>query len=292
MPQPAATAIVSTQPASAPSYAPIPTVRTLEAAAATGDRIAQYQLAQDKLTAGDFQEGASLMRRSADKGLPIAEYTLSKLHEKGTGVPKDLSLSRQWTEKAAEGGNVKAMHDLAVFMAEGEGGPQTYAGAVEWFRKAADYGVVDSQYNLGVLYEQGLGISPNLTEALYWFTVAARNGDAGAPSRVMELTGRVSPEAAAQAKSRAAVWTASDSNAIANGRFSAQSWELSNPRTVKAVQTALMALGYEAGAPDGLMGPGTASAIRDYQTTSGLAPTGTVTQELVTHLNTSATGTL
>ena len=107
------------------------------------------------------------------------------------------------------------MHDLAVFMAEGEGGEQTYAGAVGWFRKGAEFGIVDSQYNLGVLYEQGLGISPNLTEALYWFMVAAKNGDAGAPAKVMEISKRVSPEAVNHARVQSEDWTASRANAAA-----------------------------------------------------------------------------
>ena len=263
----------------------IPPVETVEAAASSGNRIAQFQLAQEKLSQGDLQDGAALMRRAAQQGLPIAQYTLSKLHEKGTGVPKDLALAREWTEKAAAAGNVKAMHDLAVFMAEGEGGQQTYAGAVEWFRKGAEYGVVDSQYNLGVLYEQGLGISPSLTEALYWFAVADRNGDAGAGVRVAELSKRVSPEAAAQAISRAEVWQAADANAIANGRFGVQAWNIGNPLQVKSVQTALNALGYAAGTPDGVAGAETVQAIRSYQSENGLEVSGAITPELVSHLN-------
>ena len=87
----------------------------------------------------------------------------------------------------------------------------------------------DSQYNLGVLYEQGLGISPNLTESLFWFDVANRNGDGGAPAKIAELIERVSPEAAAQARSRAATWQPATANAIANGRFGAQPWNMGNP---------------------------------------------------------------
>jgi len=269
-------------------YAAIPPVVTVQAAAASGNYIAQYQLAQEKLTSGDYADGADLMRKAAQKGLPIAQYALAKLHERGTGVPKDLTLAREWTEKAAAGGNVKAMHDLAVFMAEGEGGEQTYAGAVEWFRKGAEYGVVDSQYNLGVLYEQGLGISPNLTESLFWFDVANRNGDGGAPAKISELIERVSPEAAAQARSRAASWQPAAANAIANGRFGAQPWNIGNPLQVQAVQKALNALGYAAGTPDGIMGNGTAMAIRDYQRANGLPVTGTVTAELIDRLNAGA----
>jgi len=270
-------------------YAPVPVVVTVEAAAASGNYIAQYQLAQDKLSSGDFAGGAALMRKAAEKGLPMAQYALAKLHERGTGVPKDLKLARDWTEKAAHGGNVKAMHDLAVFLAEGEGGEQSYAGAVEWFRKGAEYGVVDSQYNLGVLYEQGLGISPNLTESLFWFQVAAKNGDGGAPSRVAELKSRVSPEAAAQAAARAEEWTPSPANAIANGRFGAQIWNMGNPLQVQAIQKALNALGFEAGVPDGIMGESTSQAIRGYQEANKLDVTGTVTASLIETLNRGAT---
>ena len=269
-------------------YAAIPPAVSVEAAAASGNHIAQYQLAQDKLAAGDFAGGAEMMRKAAQKGLPVAQYALAKLHEKGTGVPKDLALAREWTEKAANGGNVKAMHDLAVFMAEGDGGEQTYAGAVEWFRKGAEYGVVDSQYNLGVLYEQGLGISPNLTESLFWFNVAAKNGDGGAPAKVTELTGRVSSEAAALARSRAENWAPANSNGIANGRFGAQPWNVGNPLQVAAVQKALNSIGYDAGVPDGIMGATTALAIREYQSTNGLTVTGTVTPALIDTLNAGA----
>ena len=270
------------------SYAPIPAVESLATLAASGDAVAEYYVAQQYLAENNLREAAPLMQSAADKGLPIAQYTLSKLHERGTGVPKDLNLARQWTEKAAQNGNVKAMHDLAVFMAQGEGGPQSYAGAVEWFRKGAEYGIVDSQYNLGILYEQGLGISPNLTEALYWFMVAAKNGDAGAPAKVMELKASVSKEAAALAQAQTDAWTASRANGPANGQFEPQAWELGNPEQVMSIQLALTALGYQPGTPDGAVGPGTAAAIRAYQADHGLPETGTVTSGLIESLNAKA----
>ncbi|KCZ90804.1 peptidoglycan-binding protein [Hyphomonas johnsonii] len=306
MPEPAAVAAPVPTPAAAPaptpapapqqiaataSFPPISPFVSIESAAASGNHIAQFQLAQDRIAAGDFQNGAALMRKSAAKGLPIAQYGLAKLHERGTGVPKDLALAREWTEKAAEGGNVKAMHDLAVFMAEGDGGPQTYAGAVEWFRKAAEFGIVDSQYNLGVLYEQGLGISPNLTEALFWFEVAARNGDAGAPARIADLKTRVSPTAAAQAATRAASWEAARDNAISNGRFGAQTWNTGNPLQVQGIQVALSALGYQIGVPDGVVGPSTTAAIRAYEKANGLEVTGTITEDLIDSLNSRSDST-
>ena len=283
MPKPAAKVIAAT--ASFPAISPFVSV---ESAAAAGNHIAQYQLAQDRIAAGDYASGASMMRKSATKGLPIAQYGLAKLHEKGMGVPKDLFLARDWTQKAAEGGNVKAMHDLAVYFAEGEGGTQSYAGAAEWFRKAAEFGIVDSQYNLGILYEQGLGISPNLTEALFWFEVAAKSGDPGAPEKVKELKARVSPEAAEQAHNRATAWEASRDNAISNGRFGAQPWNTGNPLQVQGVQVALSALGYEIGTPDGVVGGSTSQAIRAYEAANGLPVTGTITGDLIDSLNARA----
>ncbi|MEZ5952815.1 MAG: peptidoglycan-binding protein [Hyphomonas sp.] len=274
--------------AGTPAYAPVPPVVTVEAAAAAGNGIAQYQLGQDRLAAGDLASGADYIRKAAQKGLPIAQYSLAKLHEKGTGVPKDLTLAREWTGKAASAGNVKAMHDLAVFMAEGEGGEQTFAGAVEWFRKGAEFGVVDSQYNLGILYEQGLGISPSMVDALFWFEVAKKNGDGGAPAKVAELAAKVSPEAAAQAKARADEWRAAPANALANGRFGAQPWNTGNPLQVQAIQNALNALGFKAGSADGIMSSATAQAIRNYQSANKLEVTGTVTSELVEQLNKGA----
>ena len=284
----AAPAPVTIEVAAAAPVARFPVISpfvTVESAAASGNHIAQYQLAQERIAAGDFASGAALMRKSASKGLPIAQYGLAKLHEKGNGVPKDLAQAREWTEKAANGGNVKAMHDLAVFMAEGEGGPQSYAGAVEWFRKAAEFGIVDSQYNLGVLYEQGLGISPNLTEALFWFQVAGKNGDPGAPAKIADLTSRVSAEAAEQAGARAVFWEASRDNAISNGRFGAQPWNTGNPLQVRGIQVALSALGYEVGTPDGVVGGSTAKAIRDYEKANKLPVTGTITADLIESLN-------
>ena len=286
-PSPVETAVTTPELGSG-IYPEIPQSTTLQTASDSGNRIAQFVLGQQKVRGGEIRDGVTLIRQSANAGLPIAQYELARLHDSGTGVPKDLGLSRSWTEKAAEGGNVKAMYDLAVFMAEGEGGPRSYTGAAEWFRKAAAHGVVDSQYNLGILYEQGLGISQDSGEALYWFTVAANNGDAGAPSKIVQLSDRVDTSAKAEIDARADRWQPAISPSIANGRFGAQPWDVGNAEQVKGVQAALNALGFDAGPADGVMGSSTAYAIRLYQRTYDLPVTGTVTLELIDSLNATA----
>lgn len=283
-------AVTMAPPAAAPSasFPPISPVITVESAAASGNHIAQYQLAQTLIADGKAEPGAAMMRRAAQKGLAIAQYDLGKLYEQGQGVPQDLAAAREWILKAAEGGNAKAMHDVASLFANGEGGPQSFDDAADWFRKAAVIGVADSQYNLGVLYAQGLGVAPNLTEALFWFEAAQNSGDTEVANDIAALRARVSMDAAMQARERADAWKPASPNALANGRFGAQPWNKGNPLQVQGIQTALTALGYELGAPDGVLGRATARAISDYQEAIGLAVTGSVTQELVDSLNASA----
>lgn len=54
-----------------------------------------------------------------------------------------------------------------------------------------------------------------------------------------------------------------------------------DPETVKKVQEALNAAGYDCGLADGIAGRGTQAAIERYQTDNGLSVTGTVTDELL-----------
>lgn len=263
----------------------IPAVATLETAAANGDPVAEYLWGKSRLEAQDYAAGSDYIARSAQQGVVAAQYRMAKLHERGIGVPRDFAEARAWTKRAANGGNVKAMHDLAVFFADGEGGTQSYAAAAEWFRKAADYGVVDSQYNLAVLYENGLGISPSQSEALYWYKIAAANGDAGAPSNVSTLENALPQNQVEDIQQRASAWTLTPSNPSANGEFGEQAWDRASLTQVSAVQTVLNGLGYNAGSADGLLGNGTRSAIRAFQSDKGMEPTGILDEPLVDALN-------
>ena len=54
-------------------------------------------------------------------------------------------------------------------------------------------------------------------------------------------------------------------------------------------QELLNALGFSAGPADGLMGPRTADAIRQFQSRAGLSATGRVTSELIATLEAALT---
>ncbi|MBU4063309.1 peptidoglycan-binding protein [Hyphomonas sp.] len=272
------------------SFPAIPVVVTVEAEANAGNAVAQYQYAQVKLTEGDLETAAAFLRRAAQKGIAPAQYELGKLYERGQGVDRDIIEARNLIQKAAEAGHIIAMYDYALFLAEGEGGEKSEIGAVDWFTQAAELGVIDAQYNLGVINAEGIGVPKDLVRALYWFEVAAKAGDTGAEQEVANLRTRLSMSDAMDAREQADAWKASAPNALANGRFGAQRWNTGNPLQVQAVQTALGRLGFGAGTPDGVLGPKTADAIRDYQGMEGLEITGTITPQLVDHLNARAAG--
>ncbi len=174
------------------------------------------------IVSGATEEGVALLRNAAASGLTMAQYRLAKIYEFGAaGVPADLVEARQWTERAAAGGNLRAMHDLGVYFARGEGVAQDDTAAFRWFRQAAEFGVADSQYNLGVLYEQGRGVAANASEALFWFVLAAAQGDETAATRRAALETQLTFTEVEQARSRAQSFRPRAANAAANGEFAA-----------------------------------------------------------------------
>ncbi|NWG54841.1 MAG: sel1 repeat family protein, partial [Hydrogenophilaceae bacterium] len=205
---------------------PLPSApRSLEQAAAQGDAVALYDLALQRIAADETSEGVALLRRAAGQDLAMAQYRLAKLYERGeAGVPQDIRQARQWTERAANNGNRRAMHDLGVFYARGEGAPLDEQAAFRWFRQAADLGVTDSQYNLGVLYQQGRGVSADPAEALFWYLVAARNGDRDAQSRAAAVEQMLTQTQIEQTRARAQAFRPRAASARANGEFGARAW--------------------------------------------------------------------
>lgn len=275
-----------TKAETAPAAAAAP--MTLEAAAESGSDIALHELAIKQLASGEKRLAAETMRRAADNGLAAAQYRMGKLYERGEGVPRSIKESRKWTTRAAENGNVKAMHDLAVFYAEGEGGEQSFLAGVEWFTKAADYGLIDSQYNLGVLYEQGLGVSQDPAKAAYWFKIAGINGDADGTRRARSILESLPASEARSVSSKADSFTPRTVNPAANGKFGAQPWNSPVKAQVKETQQLLSRISGTNLSADGVMGPQTRNAIREFEASNGLIPTGDVSDALLRLLRSKA----
>jgi localization factor PodJL len=188
------------KPAKLATTAPAPTPIVPTPAKPTEAR-PLYNTAIGRLQAGDIS-GVEDLKKAANLGFAPAQFYLAKLYETGgSGIKKDLSEARRWTERAAQAGDPRAMHNLALYAFNGEGGAKDQAEASRWFKKAAEDGVVDSQYNLARLYENGgFGVPQNKAEALKWYLVAAAQGDRDAKASADRLKTEIPVDQAAAAE--------------------------------------------------------------------------------------------
>ncbi len=275
-------------------------------AAAKGDRVAQFMVAtrfsDGKAISKDFDKAASWYHKAASKGLAPAQYRLGTLYERGRGVKKDVKNAKAWYEHAAHRGHIKAMHNLAVLHANSPGGRSKFNQAGFWFKKAANLGLKDSQYNLAILYEEGLGVQKDLVEAYRWYTLAAKQKDKDAAKRLKKVTANLIPADLARAKQMVQAWRPVKAKFSANvvtppiGGWQQQQETVKVRGTTqehvgpapaastKQAQQLLNAIGYDAGTPDGQMGPKTAKAIKQFQIQHGHRPTGKVTPALIDQL--------
>ena len=273
--------------------------------AVKGDKVAQFMVAtrysDGKAVSKDFDQAAIWYHKAASKGLAPAQYRLGTLYERGRGVKKDVNSAKAWYEHAAHRGHIKAMHNLAVLHANSPGGRAKFNQAGYWFKKAASLGLKDSQYNLAILFEEGLGVQKDLLEAYRWYTLAAKQKDKDAAKRLAKLKTKMIPADLAKAKQMVETWRP------VKAKFSANvvtppigGWQkpemvkvrgttqehvgLLPAAATKEAQRLLNAIGYDAGTPDGQMGPRTANAIKQFQTQHGSLPTGQVTPALLEKL--------
>lgn len=251
-------------PAVAPPAAAAPTPPTTapSAAALFGDAVRKVEAKQPG--------GLDALRKSANQGYAPAQFYLAKLYENGEGgLAKNAAEARRWTERAAEGGERKAMHNLGLYYFEGTGGATNQTTAAQWFRRAADLGLTDSQYNLGKLYEIGSGVTQNTAEAYKWYLIAGRAGDAEAKSSAERIKSDLSPQARTGAERAAFGYRAAAANPSAKLMAAAPT-----VGTAAQAQRALSRLGYYQGPQDGRSSPALEGALRAYQKDKGLPVTG------------------
>lgn len=271
---------------------------SLRTAAANGNAEAQFEVA-NRYAKGhgvkrDYEKAWRWYHHAAAQSFAPAQYMLAALYERGLGTKRDLEQAKVWYERASDLGNVKAMHNLAVMHTGRDGKSADYFKAGKWFAKAAAHGLADSQFNLGILYENGLGVSKSLTEAYKWFALAANRGDKESGKRRDLVKLQFEPAVLSKAEQTVRNWQAAPVNKAANRIYKSEAaWAppgsgakaepKSSPQVAKA-QKLLNKLGYTAGPADGVMGPKTTSAVKDFQMRSGLDATGAVNPELLSHL--------
>ena len=227
-----------------------------------------YNDAVRRIEAKD-KTGVPSLQKAANLGYAPAQFYLAKLYEDGqAGLPKDLVEARRWTQRAAEGGDRKAMHNLALYYFEGVGGPKNLTNSSEWFRRASDLGLVDSQYNLARLYEEGFGVAQNPAEAYKWYLIASRAGDGESRMSALRIKSQLSAEAQAAAERAAQGFqpqNAQPAQAVGDG---------GDASSIAVAQRALAKLGFYQGPTDGSASPALKLAITAYQRGQGLPVTG------------------
>lgn len=265
----------------------------LVSAAREGDPRALFEVAMrysaGKTVKRDMVAAATWFERAADSGYAPAQYSIGSLYEKGIGVEKDAARAADWYGKSAAQGNARAMHNLAVIHAMGAAGEPDMNRAVQHFTAAANYGIKDSQFNLGILHGQGMGVPQNLTESYKWFAIAARSGDADAAAKRDEVGKSLSSAELATAKDMVAQWRVKTPEPTVNRVSIPDAWKSDTSTSansggqsyVRQAQVLLNERGFDVGTPDGLMGPRTAAAIREFQRSAGIAETGTVDKALM-----------
>lgn len=218
------------QPATPQATAPV----GVEAADAEGERLAaptapavdprtlyldSYSALKTASNDQEIQAAIKGLIDSAALGHPPAQLQIGEFYKIGQGVAKDPVEARKWFERAANGGNVLAMHRLGVMSARGDGGPVDPAASITWFEKAAALGLVDSQYNLGATYHpgaDGAAAQQDRAKAYFWYSLAARNGDSQAGQLATSLAAGLSADDRARLDGEVAAWKANSPDYAAN----------------------------------------------------------------------------
>lgn len=183
---PAADAVASTQPQSAP-VAPLPTELTdgtppLEPAMseAAPQPTPDVAASAPQAAAQPIVVPASLSPKSladaAEAGDPVALFEIGARYTEGRGVAPDLSEAANWYKLAADRGFAPAQYRVANLFEKGTGVTRDIEKALSYYRQSAEAGNASAMHNLAVLHASGANGEPNYAEAVEWFKKAAEHG--------------------------------------------------------------------------------------------------------------------
>jgi hypothetical protein len=133
----------------------------------------------------------------------IAEYKLSQMYARGTGVATNKKEAQAWLERAAQHGNTEAQYELGNALREGLGVVQDYEHAVKWLQLAAASGSGDAQYALGQMHRAGMGVPTDNVKAYMWFNLATAQDVAGAAAQRDSVLRVLSPDQVLEAQAEA-----------------------------------------------------------------------------------------
>ena len=153
----------------------------------------------------DSLENERCMWRSAEKGVPEAQFLLGVAFQDHWFGVTDKTEALKWFRKAAEQGNVDAEATLGTDYEWGEEVEQDYVKAAYWYRRAAEHvpnlgGAGQGRNDLGILYADGDGVPKDCVQAYMWFSLA------GNDRNIAWIQHKMTPEQISKAENLAANW--------------------------------------------------------------------------------------
>jgi len=144
--------------------------------------------------------------RAAAGGNTRAMMYLAEAAWQGYGMAKDAARMAAWIERASATRDVVARFDLAHALASGRYMPKDNARAAALYRRNAELGHAVSQNNYAVMLRDGIGVPADRVAALSWFILAARGQVAMAERSRRALMQSLPPAQQQEAARRAAAW--------------------------------------------------------------------------------------
>lgn len=133
---------------------------------------ATFNRAVEAYEAKEFDEAYGLFDQESDSN-PKAMLNLAMMHMKGKGCVQSEETALQWLERAAQKGDIQALHTLGVFYEKGLHVGVDADKALYYYAAAADGGHVDAQLKAGMLYRQ----NSKTAEAMRYLITAAHNNN-------------------------------------------------------------------------------------------------------------------
>ena len=140
---------------------------------------------------GLVKEALALLKRIADRGHVLAQYTLADCYANGIGTVRgkqDFDRAFPLFILAAKHGHVDACYRAGTCCENGWGCRRDSAKAVQFFRKAGAAQHPGAMYRLGLAELNGeLGLSKNAREGVKWLKRSAEHATAEFPHALHEL---------------------------------------------------------------------------------------------------------
>jgi uncharacterized protein len=129
----------------------------------------------------------SEVQKAAENGDVHAMHYLGYCYGEGLRVTRDPNQSLAWYKRGMQAGYLSSANNIGMLFHRGLFGSNGMAQAVYYYTYAAERQNDQSQMNLGVLYRDGNGVPQDFGQAMHWFQLAAAQGHAGAMVEIGRL---------------------------------------------------------------------------------------------------------